>query len=95
MAGVEEEREGSQREAGLTAGEGGQARGVSRGGERDGGGDGEGAGRVSGGSKGVGSGADVCGESGEGVCRRERMEGVDGKHREKKEEVDVEVEGKG
>ena len=95
MAGVEEEREGSQREAGLTAGEGGQARGVSRGGERDGGEDGEGAERVWGGSKGVGSGADVCGESGEGVCRRETVEGVDGKHREKKEEVDVEVEGKG
>ena len=29
------------------------------------------------------------------MCRRERVEGVGGKHREKKEEVDVEVEGKG
>ena len=95
VAGVEEESEGSQRDAGLTAGEGGQARDVWIGGKRDGGEDGEGAERVWGGSKGVGSGVDVCGESGEGMCRRERVEGVGGKHREKKEEVDVEVEGNG
>ena len=94
-AGVEEEGEGLQREAGVTAGEGGQARDVWRGREREGGEDGEGAERVWGGSKEVSSGADVCEESGEGECRRERLEGVGGKHREKKEEVDVEVEGKG
>ena len=29
------------------------------------------------------------------MCRRETVEGVWGKYREKKEEVDVEVEGKG
>ena len=93
MAGVEEENEGSQ-EVSLTAGEDGQARDVSRGGERDGGEDGEGADRVREGSEGIGRGADVCGES-RGVCReeRERVEGVRGKHREKKEEVEVEWKG--
>ena len=85
MAGVEEEGEGLQREAGLTAGEGEQARDVWRGGERNVGEDGEGAEKIWGGSKGVGSGVDVCGESGVGMCRRERVEGVGGKHREKRE----------
>ena len=46
MAGVEEEGEGLQKEAGITAGEGGQARDVWRGGERNGGEGGEGAERV-------------------------------------------------
>ena len=96
MAGVEEESEVSQ-EAGLTAAEDGQARDVWKGRERDGGENGEGADRVRGGSKGIGRGAEVCGESRECVFREEReiVEGVGGKHREKKEEVEVEVEGKG
>ena len=67
MAEVEEESEGSQ-EAGLTAGEDGQAQDVWRGGERDGGEDGEGADRVWEGSEGIGRQADVCEESREGAC---------------------------
>ena len=59
MAGVEEESKGSQ-EAGLAAGEDGQARDVWRGGERDGGEDSEGADRVREGREGIGSGAYVC-----------------------------------
>ena len=93
MAVVEEESEGSQ-EVGLTAGEDGQARDVWRGGERDGGEDGDGADWIREGSEGIGRGADICGES-RGVCieERETVEGVGGKHREKKEEVEVEGTG--
>ena len=51
MAKVEEESEGSQREAGITAAEGGQAQGVWRGRERYGEEDGEGAETVGDGAK--------------------------------------------